>query len=166
MSRDKIEVRECDRCKTRVEARDLDVFAGWGLATATGEKDGEKIGFANADLCPDCFDYIVAWFALVMRERDAQRTAPTKAARPVVPTVKAIAKKLISDNLGLSPEMEDYFAGLDVIGSLDDLREYQAGNALTLMRWMANPETSAQLQERHQATYQRLAALTPDGEPA
>lgn len=157
MSREKIEVRECDRCKTKVEARELDSFADWGFATATGEKDGRKTGFSNADLCPGCFDFLYEWFAAPTRERDAAR-APSRRRRDL-PTTKEIAAKLIADNLSASPELDEYLAALDGIASLDELQEFQAKNALKLMEWMAAPQTAERLMEGHRAAYERLEAV-------
>ncbi|MEO7468996.1 MAG: hypothetical protein ABIV36_18425 [Sphingobium limneticum] len=162
MSRDTIEVRECDRCKIAVEARSTDSFEGWGSAMATGQSDGERTGFADADLCPECFGFLLQWFTSVTRERDAKRTCAPRPERAAIPSIKEIAAKLISDNLDQSPEMAAYFARLEEINSLDDLRDYQASNALILMQWLGDPGTAEQVTERHRATFERIEALTPD----
>ncbi|MFD1103685.1 hypothetical protein [Sphingobium olei] len=165
MSRDRIEVRECDRCKAKVEARELDAFARWGSGTITGEREGRPVGFANADFCPDCLDFIVSWFGQVMRERDEKRTvsAPTRAPRP---PAKEIAAKLIADNIARSPELDDYLARLDAITSLDDLQEYQASNGLRLIEWLADPALSERVQAAHYAAFERLENPLQDEEQA
>lgn len=155
MSRDSIEVRECDRCKTRVEARSLDAFDGWGTAMAMAQKGGERSGFTDADICPSCFDLLVAWFAQIMHERDAERTYAGRRG----PSIKQVAAQLVADNLAQSPEFDAYIAALDQIETLDDLQEYQARNALVLMRWMADLALSQQLQDQHYAAYARLEAI-------
>lgn len=160
MSRDTIEVRECDRCKARVEARSLDAFDGWGTGRATAQKAGDRLGFTDADMCPECFDQLVSWFNQITHERDAQRTYAGRRG----PSVKEVAALLVADSLARSPEFDAYVATLDQIESLDALQEYQARNALVLMRWMADPALSAQLQDQHHAAYSRLEALTPGRE--
>ncbi|MEA3390042.1 MAG: hypothetical protein U9R64_12330 [Pseudomonadota bacterium] len=158
MSRDRIEVRECDRCKTKVEARELDTFAGWGCASATGERDGRPIGFANADFCPDCLDFIVSWFGEVMRDRDAERIASPRP-RSHRPPPNEIAAKLVADDLAQSPELDDYLGQLDAITSLDDLQEHQAANGLKLIQWLADAMLSERLKQAHYAAFERLEAL-------
>lgn len=162
MSRDTIHVRECDRCKVKVEARGVEDFEGWGFASATGEKGGEKIGFANADICPECLELLIAWFTAIMREQDAGRTYIPRPAGAVIPPIREIAAKLISDSLAQSPQMAEYFSDLDGIDSLEDLQLFQAANALALMGWMADPDLSPQILERHQAAYDRLGPRPSD----
>ena len=156
MSRDTIEVRECDRCKTRVEAQSLFAFDGWGTAMAMAQKGGERSGFTDADMCPSCFDLLVDWFNQITRERDAARTYAGRRG----PSVKEVAAQLVADSLARSPEFEAYIAALDQIKTLDALQEYQARNALVLMQWMADPALSQQLQDQHYAAYARLEAPT------
>lgn len=164
MSREKIEVRECDRCKAKVEARELDAFARWGSGTVTGEREGRPVGFGNADFCPNCLDFIVLWFGQVMRELDEERivSAPT---RPPRPSAKEIAAKLVADNIARSPELDDYLAQLDSITTLDDLQEYQASNGLKLIEWLADPALSERVQAGHYAAFERLDKLAQDQAP-
>lgn len=161
MSRDTIEVRECDRCKAKVEARDLDAFEGWGSASATAQVLGERKGFANADLCPVCLDFLLDWFTAITRERDAQRTS---APSPHLPPKKSIAASLVAESLARSPDLDDYLAQLDAIISLDEMQEYQARNGLKLMEWMADPALAERVRNGHYAAFERLETATSNGE--
>ena len=122
---------------------------------AMAQKGGERSGFTDADICPSCFDLLVAWFAQIMHERDAERTYAGRRG----PSIKQVAAQLVADNLAQSPEFDAYIAALDQIETLDDLQEYQARNALVLMRWMADLALSQQLQDQHYAAYARLEAI-------
>lgn len=166
MSRDTIEVRECDRCKATVEARDLDAFDGWGSASATAQIFGERKGFANADLCPGCFTFLLDWFAAITRERDAQRTSAPRAERPGLPSRKAIAASLVASSLAGAPDLDDYLAHLDTIANLEELQEYQARNGLKLMEWMADAELGERLKAGHYAAFERLENASQDPEHA
>lgn len=156
MSRDTIDVRECDRCKLRLEAREPSAFDGWGTFNADGLRQDKKIGLNTVDLCAGCFDFLLDWFSEITRERDARREPKAKPVAAAIPA----AVELIAAGTSGSSELDAYIARLTAIKSLDELQEYQAGNALTLMQWMADPALSESLQLAHHAAYFRLSPPT------
>lgn len=153
MSRDTIAVRECDRCKTKVEARELETFDGWGMVNADGERKGERIGIRSADICPKCFNLLLSWFGEISRKRDAERTHKPKPKSPDLRRIAVVQQDAPSTN---SPEFDAYIGGLDEIASLDELQNYQARHGLTLIEWLADPASSEPLKAAHYAAYARL----------
>lgn len=70
MSRESIEVRECDRCSHRVELREFGREFDWGEAWAKApaldpvNQPGRRIGDHTrpADLCPTCVGELFDWW--------------------------------------------------------------------------------------------------------
>lgn len=138
MSRESIEVRECDRCRHRVEVREFGQETGWGVAWSKAppvdpiHHPNRVIGDERsgpADLCPTCVGELFDWWkSAPANPAPMPKAAGVRVARKyrkqLVDLVKSQLREQVTESIEAIRQQPTSILSRDIVpGAMDGVEE-------------------------------------------
>ena len=138
MSRESIEVRECDRCRHRVEVREFGQETGWGVVWSKAppvdpvHHPNRVIGDERngpADLCPTCVDELFDWWKSAPANpapmpKAASVTVARKYRKQLVDVVTAQLREQVSESIDAVREQPTSILSKEIVpGAMNGVEE-------------------------------------------